>query len=121
MMTTNLHIVVAIGAIGYFVFLMWKLFKSHDHIKDMLFPMIIGILFIIIALVPGFLSRISSFLGVQSEVNAIFLITIGILYFFVINLQAKIVEKQIQIKKLAQELALLKNKVEAKDNKEDEQ
>lgn len=112
MMTDNLHILLIVGALTYFGFLMWKLTQSKDHVHDMIFPMIVSMFFIVISIVPGMLQLIAHLFGIQSEVNAIFIVTIAILYFFVINLQAKIVKKQNQIKKIAQELALLKNRVE---------
>lgn len=114
-MTSNLHILLIFGSISYFCFLMWKLIQSKDHANDMIFPMIVSVFFIVISVVPGLLRELAHFVGVQSEVNMIFILTIAILYFFVINLQAKIVKKQIQIKKLAQELALLKLELENKD------
>lgn len=111
-MTTNLHVLLIFGSISYFCFLMWKLVQSKDHANDMIFPMVVSVFFIVISVVPGMLRQLSHLFGVQSEVNMIFILTIAILYFFVINLQAKIVKKQIQIKKLAQELALLKLNLE---------
>lgn len=107
-MTSSLHILLICGALSYFGFLMWKLIQSKDHANDMIFPMIVSVGFIIISVIPGMLRHLSNLFGVQSEVNTIFILAIAILYFFVINLQAKIVKKQNQIKKLAQELALLK-------------
>lgn len=114
-MAHNLQLLLIIGSFSYFCFLMWKLTQSKDHVNDMIFPMLVSMFFIIISLVPGVLLWLSSFFGVQSEVNMIFILTIAILYFFVINLQAKIVKKQNQIKKLAQELALLKCEVMKKN------
>lgn len=116
-MTQNLHLLLIIGSLSYFSFLMWKLTQSKDHVNDMIFPMFVSMFFIAISIVPGLLIWLSNLFGIQSEVNTIFIITIAILYFFVINLQAKIVKKQNQIKKLGQELALLKNKIDKENTK----
>ncbi|MGL4663251.1 MAG: DUF2304 domain-containing protein [Culicoidibacterales bacterium] len=110
-MTHNLQLLLIIGSVGYFSFLMWKLTQSKDHVNDMIFPMIVSLFLIVVSIFPKILLQLSAFFGVQSEVNMIFIITIAILYFFVINLQAKIVKKQNQIKKLAQELALVKYEI----------
>lgn len=116
-MTQNLHLLLIIGSLSYFSFLMWKLTQSKDHVNDMIFPMVVSLFFIAISIVPGLLLWLSGLFGIQSEVNTIFIITIAILYFFVINLQAKIVKKQNQIKKLGQELALLKHEFELKNKR----
>lgn len=76
-----------------------------------------AIIFIIIASFPSLLGHISELIGIQYAPATLFLILIVCMLFLMFQFSILLTIRSKQTKRLAQEIALLKNKLESIDKK----
>ena len=105
--TTIFFIVMSIIVLVYLVYS----FKTEKRVSLLLEVFYVGI-YLIIAIIfifPGILTKMESFLGIQSAINFIVYLSIFIVYLFILKLYRKSEDQRVEITKLTREIAFLKD------------
>lgn len=112
---TNIQIEMTIATIILFILIIFSVRKNSISVKSSIAWLLLPIVFLIIAIFPEPLTKISNSLGFETLANFIFLITIALLIILTFFHTITISKQQTEITKLIQEIAILKNK--GKDGK----
>lgn len=88
-MTLILRLLLLICAVFFLLYVANKLHRSSIKITDMIFWVVLSILFIIMGTVPTWFITLSGFFGFESPVNFIFLVVIFLLLWkmFILSIQ----------------------------------
>lgn len=92
--------------------------KSAFDISDSIFWLIISVLLIVLAVIPGIALWTSDFLGFESPANFIFLCGIVILFIRTIMQDQKICALRKKLTTLAQSVALRNEELDERDSKQ---
>jgi hypothetical protein len=110
-METELRVLLVISSLIMFFFIIKKIRKSKIRIDESIFWIISSLLFLGMAIFPGIIIALSKLVGIESPVNLVFLIVVGIVFlksfFTSIHLSAQL-EKHAQ---LTQYVALLEKEL----------
>ena len=99
-------------SIFMFCFILMKIKNGKLHIKDSLIWLFICIIILCISIFPKLFFTFTKLLGIGMPISALFFFAIIFLLLIVFNLTLKISILSEENKKLTQEIALLKNKIE---------
>lgn len=112
MMPIQLQIIAICLAIVFFSFTVHLIRKGHAEVRQMWKWLFLGIVLIIGALFPSLGNKVAKFLGITTLTSLSLFVLTGILLFFSLTTQLKLIENEKKIKILTQELSLLKKKGE---------
>lgn len=110
-MTNRLYILLILGSLLTFFFIITKIRKSHMQIRDSIKWIIWTLFLILIASFPRFLPNISNILGIYDDTNTIFLIVVAFIYIVCFLMNSKISQQSEKIKELTQEIALFSKRL----------
>ena len=100
------RILVFVGAVAVFVFIVRNIKKSKILMSDAIFWVLLSVALLILAAFPQVVIDISSELGFLSPINAIFLATIALLVVKLFSCSMQISMLSHKVEELAQEIAL---------------
>ncbi len=107
---TKIQIEMSIAAILLLFLIIFSLKRNTISIKSSVAWLLLPVVFLIIAIFPGPIASLASWLGFETLSNFIFLIIIGLLIILSFFLTIIISHQQTQITKLIQEISILKHK-----------
>ena len=110
----NLQILLLIVSIIVLFFVLWNIIKNKMNIAYAMIWILWAIGMVVISLFPGLVAWITKLLGIQTQSNAVFLITIFLLYCLTFYLYLRISKLNEEIINLNYEIASVKKKVEEK-------
>ncbi len=109
-MLSSLQIEMLIAAIVLFFLILSSLRKNRMSVRNSIVWLLLPVVFMLIALLLEPLSSLAHSLGFEIFSNFIFVIVIGSLILVCFYLTIAVSKQQDQIKKLIQEVSLLKKK-----------
>lgn len=113
----KLQIPLLIVSILVLIFVLWNIIKNHMDIGYAMVWILWSLGMIFISIFPETISVVGQILGIQVESNAVFLITIFLLYCLTFYLYLRISKHNEQIVNLNYEISSLKKKMEELDGK----
>ena len=108
----KITIISIIISIIFLIFILQQVRKKRLSEAYSLLWIFTGAIFIIIAACPSLLGLISSLIGIQYSPATLFLVLIIGILLILLQFSILFTMRSIQIKKIAQEVALLKNELE---------
>ena len=101
------HVLGAIASIIVFVFVFWLMRRGVLREKYAVLWLAFSGLALLFSVIPGALSGVSSLLGVETPANLLFFVTIVLLVLVAIQLSYELSRHEARIRRLAEEIALL--------------
>lgn len=114
---TNIQIEMSIAAVFLLLVIIINLKKNSLSIKNSVAWLLLPVIFIIIAIIPGPLESFARWLGFEALSNFIFLVAIASLIFVCFSLTIITSKQQSQIAKLIQEVSILKSRLNENKSK----
>lgn len=106
----RINIIIAVVLILLFVYCINKIKSAHMDFKNGL-PWLVGIaLLLVLDLVPSIVETITEWVGIELPINLLFLVAIGLCMVLIFRQSMEISKLKEEHKKLAQEMAILKEK-----------
>ena len=106
------HILVIIATVITALFIL-RLVRAHQlRSKYALLWLVIGLMLLILAAVPGVLNTISEWLGVLYSPTLFLLLAVGFLFFVVVHYSWELSRLENRTRTLAEELALLRTRLD---------
>lgn len=112
-MSTALRILLLIGAVVMFLYVVKSIRKSRIQMKDALVWMLIAILIAVFGIFPSVPMWIAWVIGIESTANMVFLIFIAILLICIFSLSIRISMLEDKCTTLTGEIAIRTKKEEA--------
>lgn len=112
-MSIPLRILLIVGSILAFIYILRKIRKCDLEISDSVFWFIFAAVLIIIAVFPQIIIVPSQWIGIDSPANFLFLVIICVLMINQFMMVIKIGQLRTRLKSLAQEIALTMQMEEA--------
>lgn len=110
-MSDTLRIVLLVGIVLYFIILGGLLKKRRLQLKYTLLWIVMGLIFLLMAIFPNILVGLRNLLGFQDNMNTLYVILIGFIIILVMAVTSIVSHQSESIKKLAQENALLEKRI----------
>ncbi|MDO5085840.1 MAG: DUF2304 domain-containing protein [Erysipelotrichaceae bacterium] len=111
-MSLQVQILLIIGSVLFFLFLVRNIKKSKLSIEMAVIWVLWGIGIIVISIFPQLVYKLTRMIGIQAPINTIFLIMIFLLYTLTFFLYIKISVLEDKTKSAIQEIALLRKELE---------
>lgn len=105
-MSINYRIVLVLGAVIVFIFVLRKLKKTEMSIANSVFWLLFAAALVVAAVFPGVVFFFSNLLGIESPSNFIFLCVIAFLFIRCFTLTVEVSNLKERLDVLAQEVAL---------------
>jgi hypothetical protein len=115
-MTVSLRIVLMTVSVLFCLYIARKLKKSQIQLMDTVFWFGLSLVFIIMALFPNIVNRISELMGFMAPVNLVFLVIIFLLLMRCFLLSVRVSQLDDRLKNMAEEIAIRENLDKKKDN-----
>ena len=110
-MTTRAHLLIAIAGIAVTVFILRLVGRRQLRSKYALLWLAIGVLVLPLALFPHILVTVSDWLGVSYAPTTFLVFAIGFLLVIVIHLSRELSQVEMNLRTVAEDLALLRASV----------
>lgn len=107
------QIIMLLAVMCYFVLLILLLRKKMLNLKYGLLWIFSGVLMLILAIFPGILNSFSRLVGIAIPTNALFAVILFCVMIILISLTAIVSGLNNKVKKLAQTIAMLENRLRA--------
>ncbi len=118
-MSVALRVLLLIGAVAMFMFVIKSIRKSRIQMKDALIWMLIAVLIAIFGIFPSIPMWIAYAIGIESAANMVFLIFIAILLMCIFSLALRVSMLEDKCTTLAGEIAIRTKKDDGKVDKEE--
>lgn len=117
-MITNKFQTILILAVLVFLFLVFKMLKHRvTALKYTLLWIFVGVILLLFAVFPSSVQFFANLLGIYADINFLFLLLIALTMMIAFSLTSIVSKQTENTKRLVQELAILKNKVEELEKK----
>ena len=117
-MTPN--ILAAVAAVLVFVFILWLLRRGVLKEKYAVLWLFVSAVAAFLALVPGAMRWLADLVGVEIPANLLFFVTIVLLILVSVQLSYELSRHEAKIRRLAEESALLEERLRALESRDDE-
>ena len=104
-------ILAIVASIVTFVFVFWLLRRGVLREKYAVLWLLVSGTALVLAIIPGALRWISDLLGVETPSNLLFFVTVVLLVLVSVQLSYELSRHEARIRRLAEEVALLRNQV----------
>lgn len=111
-MSSQLRIILIIGSIGFFIYIMNMVRTRKLELKYALTWILTSLSFVLLSIFPEILFFIARLMHVELPVNALYLCVIFLLLMIVFTLTVAVSRQALRIKTLVQEIGLLKETIE---------
>jgi len=111
-MSSQLRIILIIGSIGFFIYIMNMVRTKKLELKYALTWILTSLSFVLLSIFPEILFFIARLMHVELPVNALYLCVIFLLLMIVFTLTVAVSRQALRIKTLVQEIGLLKETIE---------
>ena len=113
------HILGAIASIVVFVFVFWLMRRGVLREKYAVLWLAFSGLALLFSVIPGALNGVSDLLGVETPANLLFFVTIVLLVLVAIQLSYELSRHEARIRRLAEEIALLDERLNQRQDPRD--
>lgn len=110
--STVLRIILIIGSLGFFIFIMNMVRTKKLELKYALTWILTSLSFVLLSFFPEILYFIAAVMHIELPVNALYLCVIFLLLMIVFTLTVAVSRQALRIKTLVQEIGLLKETLE---------
>lgn len=110
----RVQIVIAVAILLVLIYTINAVRKDKIDFKHALKWMICLALMLILDIFPGILTWVADLVGIETPINVMFVLCIGICLIFIFSLNATVSEQADKIKILTQKVALLDKELEEK-------
>ena len=110
-MSFILRIALIAGVIIYMAFILVLLRKKKLNLKYSLLWMLSAVFLLLCAIFPQIVTFVGHVLGIQSQVNAIFLIVVFFMLLLLISLTSIVSKQKSEIKTLVQQVAIIEKRL----------
>ena len=110
--STVLRIILIIGSLGFFIFIMNMVRTKKLELKYALTWILTSLSFVLLSIFPEILYFIAAVMDIELPVNALYLCVIFLLLMIVFTLTVAVSRQALRIKTLVQEIGLLKETLE---------
>jgi len=117
-MPIQLRVIAVILAILFFAYTINLVKKDKAEMRHMLKWLVLAIIILLGSLLPGWGSYVAHVLGISTLSSLALFILVGVLVVINLRFQMSIISAEKQIRKLVQELSILKKKVEELEHKD---
>lgn len=111
MIPQKLQIVLIIAIVFYFIIILYFLKKRALELKYTLIWLVAGGVMLILVLFPQLMTRIIRLLGIQSNMNGLYLALIAFIIMILMTLTSIVSRLAYKAKTLTQEIALIEKRV----------
>ena len=111
MIPDKLRISLICALIIYFILILLLLKKREISLKYTLLWLLAGGLMGLLVIWPGILARIISFIGIESNMNGLFLLAIAFVIAILMSITSIVSKQSEKIRALTQEIALLEKRI----------
>ncbi len=115
-MPLSLRIILIIGAVLLFIYVLHKIRKASIQTSDTIFWLLSCVVLILLAVFPGISFFFADLLGIQSPSNFVYLFVIAVLILRVFTMSMEISSLRMRLNTMAQEIALAKKQVDDEDD-----
>ncbi len=120
MIPSNLRLVLIVLVIAYFVIILYLLKKKALTLRYTLLWLLSGLVMGILVIWPGILTWLIGLVGIQSNMNGLFLTAIGFSIMILMSLTSIATKQRQKIKALIQALGMLEKRVRQLEEKLEE-
>ena len=120
MIPSNLRLVLIVLVIAYFVIILYLLKKKALTLRYTLLWLLSGLVMGILVFWPGILTWLIGLVGIQSNMNGLFLTAIGFSIMILMSLTSIATKQRQKIKTLIQEMGMLEKRVRQLEEKLEE-
>lgn len=111
MIPINLRIVLVIGVFAYFVIILMFLKNKTLHLRYTLLWLVAGVVLGIMVIWPESLVRFIHLLGIESNMNGLFIVCIAFIIMILMSLTSIISKQSDKIKNLTQTVARMEKRI----------
>ncbi|WP_427813881.1 DUF2304 domain-containing protein [Enterococcus sp. 22-H-5-01] len=111
-MPIQLQVIAILLAVAYFILTVRMVRRDQADIRQMGKWLVLAFILLIGALFPALATRIANILGITTLTSLALYTLTGVLLVFTLMLHISLIKSQRNIKRLTQELSLLKKRVE---------
>jgi hypothetical protein len=111
-MNSVLRIILIIGSLGFFIFILNMVRTKKLELKYALTWILTSFSFVLLSIFPEILFFITELMHIELPVNALYLCVIFLLLMIVFTLTVAVSRQALRIKTLVQEIGLLKETLE---------
>ena len=105
-MALGIRIILFMGALALFAFVLRSIRKSKMRIEDALFWILLSALILILSVFPGIAAEPAAWFGFQAPVNFVFLFFITVLLVKCFTMSRHTSQLETKIKELSQQIAV---------------
>ena len=116
-MSWEISILLVIGAIALFIFVMGNIRKAKMRIEDAIFWIVLALAILILAFIPQIAFAAAGFFHFQAPINFVFLAFIAILLVKCFMMSVRTSQLETKLRELTQQLAI--NALDAEDRAQD--
>lgn len=116
MIPRALQITLCVGIIIYFIFILHYLKKKMLELKYTLIWIIAGLIMAVLIFVPELLTWFIHLLGIQSNMNGLFILAIAFVIMVLMTLTSIVSRSAIKMRAMIQEVAMLEQRVRELEN-----
>jgi hypothetical protein len=106
MISIGLRILLIVGSLATFIYLLTRIRKSQIKIEDSIFWIVMPIVLVIISIFPGIAEWAAKVIGIIAPVNFVFLAIIFILIIKVFSLSIRLSQTENKLQTLIQEFSI---------------
>lgn len=121
MVPQTLRILLIIGMICYFILIVHYLKKRMLDLKYTLVWIVLGLFLLLMAIFPDILIFIRRISGIESNMNALYIMLIAFLMLISMTLTAIVSRTSLKIRSMVQEIAMLEKRIRDLENKDEQQ
>ena len=110
-MSLVLRIALIVGVVVYMAFVLVLLRKKRLNLKYSLLWMFTAVVLLLCAIFPQIVTFVAFVLGIQSQVNAIFLIVVFFMLLLLISLTSIVSKQKGEIRTLVQQVAIIEKRL----------
>ena len=114
-----LRVTLSIAVICYFIIILYYLKKRMLELKYTLIWLAAGVVMGIMLIFPGLLEWFRSLLGIESNMNALYMLCFAFIIMILMTLTSIVSRQMLKIRVLIQEISMLEKRVRDLENKED--
>ena len=115
-MSIVLRVLLIIGSLIAVIYVLRKIRMSQMKVMDALYWFVFMVVLLIISLIPDIVISMAAIIGVESPVNLIYLIILGLIIIKCFTLSLKNSRLEYKVTLLTEEIAIWRNQMESKEN-----
>lgn len=121
MIGTTLRVILILAVIGYFIVILKFLKDQALSLKYSLLWLFAGLIMGILVIFPNILTYIVSLIGIQSDMNGLFIFCIAFIIMILMSITSIVSRQNRKIRTLIQEIGILEKRIRELETKEEQE